>query len=369
MTLNSSDSAYSAFPTFGKFFSWWFGELSGLIQAGRKDGKVTQAAIVAQWDGENINFGSRKGNRYEQIGTVSAADADADADHPAAQATRRAKRRNQEIALAIPAASGLEKIIELPQAAEADLGDLLGFEITRQTPFAPHQVYFDYAIVDRQVANGSMRIRLLVVPKDAVDEKIEMMSILGLRPDTIELAHETSDTPVTLRLDREDSKQTSAKWRNRLTIALSFAALICLIAAIGAPFHAAQLQEEELRAELQQLRDQTATIQDMRLAIGEATRANSFLTVQKSEHPSMLDVLERLSRLIPDGTWLNRFDVENEILIVAGFSPQASALIGTIDASPRFSEVKFEAPVTRDPKKNTEKFIISARILRTGAAK
>jgi general secretion pathway protein L len=369
MTLNSSDSAraYSAFPTFGKFFSWWFGELRSLMRAGRKEGQATQPAIVAQWDGESINFGSRKGNRFEQIGTVPVADAGA--DHPAAQATRRAKRRNQEIALAIPAASGLEKIIELPKAAEAELGDLLGFEITRQTPFAPHQVYFDYAIVDRQAANGSMRIRLLVVPKDAVDEKLELLSILGLRPDTIELVHENADTPVTLRLEREEKKQTSAKWRGRLTIALSLAALVCLIAAIGAPFYATQIREEELRAELQQLREQTATIQDMRLAIEEATRANSFLTVQKSEHPSMLDVLERLSRLIPDDTWLNRFDVENETLIVAGFSPQASALIGTIDASPRFSEVKFEAPVTRDPKKNSEKFIISARILRKGAAK
>jgi general secretion pathway protein L len=74
-------------------------------------------------------------------------------------------------------------------------------------------------------------------------------------------------------------------------------------------------------------------------------------------------MLEALSRALPDDAWLNRLEVEQGIVRLAGASANAAALIGRIEASGHFTDVQFAAPTTLAEGEGQESFTITARIV------
>jgi general secretion pathway protein L len=77
----------------------------------------------------------------------------------------------------------------------------------------------------------------------------------------------------------------------------------------------------------------------------------------------MAVMLEALSRALPDDAWLNRLEVEQGTVRLAGNASNASALIGQIEASGHFADVQFAAPTTLAEGETQESFTITARIV------
>lgn len=61
-----------------------------------------------------------------------------------------------------------------------------------------------------------------------------------------------------------------------------------------------------------------------------------------------LQVLEELTKLMPDGTWLQEIDVDKDSVVVTGVSKRAADLVQPLENSPYFSQVEFTSPITRD---------------------
>jgi Tfp pilus assembly protein PilN len=74
-----------------------------------------------------------------------------------------------------------------------------------------------------------------------------------------------------------------------------------------------------------------------------------------------LRVLEELTKVLPDGTWLQEVDVDKDSVIIYGYSDHAADLAQPLENSPYFSQVEFTSPVTRDAK-NKETFRIRMRL-------
>lgn len=70
-------------------------------------------------------------------------------------------------------------------------------------------------------------------------------------------------------------------------------------------------------------------------------------------------MLNELSKLLKDDTWLTHFQYTDKHLQVQGQSPAASALIGILEASPYFANVAFVSPLTQDKNTGRERFQIS----------
>jgi general secretion pathway protein L len=70
-------------------------------------------------------------------------------------------------------------------------------------------------------------------------------------------------------------------------------------------------------------------------------------------------MLEALTRVLPDGTWLQRLEINNDDLRLVGQSRDAAALIALLETSPFFKNVRLAAPVT--PVSGGEQFVIEGR--------
>jgi Tfp pilus assembly protein PilN len=83
---------------------------------------------------------------------------------------------------------------------------------------------------------------------------------------------------------------------------------------------------------------------------------------------SKVEVLEELTRVLPETTWIWNLKYNGKEIELSGFADSASDLIPLLDKSPLFEKVEFMAPVTKemqmrgDGNKEKERFKIKARI-------
>jgi general secretion pathway protein L len=80
---------------------------------------------------------------------------------------------------------------------------------------------------------------------------------------------------------------------------------------------------------------------------------------QKNETPAILEMLNTLSTLIKDDTWLTYLQYADGHLQVQGESPAASNLISVLEASELFANARFVSPVTQDNVSKLERFQIT----------
>jgi Tfp pilus assembly protein PilN len=101
----------------------------------------------------------------------------------------------------------------------------------------------------------------------------------------------------------------------------------------------------------------------LRMATGaQEGGAETLVRARKAQDRSATLVLESLAGLMPDTTFLVSIDMAGDRLVAAGQSADANALIGLLERSGRFSDVRFIAPTTRDSA-GAERFQVEARTM------
>jgi Tfp pilus assembly protein PilN len=111
---------------------------------------------------------------------------------------------------------------------------------------------------------------------------------------------------------------------------------------------------ERLEKPAQQLRRQNEETNalEARAALLEGVRDGNW---------RMLRLLDQLTLLLPDGTWLQQLQISTDSVEIYGFSDHAADLVPLLDSSPYFSQADFTSPITRD-NRNKEVFRIRMRL-------
>ncbi|MBV8652784.1 MAG: PilN domain-containing protein, partial [Alphaproteobacteria bacterium] len=161
--------------------------------------------------------------------------------------------------------------------------------------------------------------------------------------------------------------------RNALSapgIALAGLALLALLlgaAAIAVPLYRAHLAVDGLATTVADLKREADESQALQKQIEAQLGESGFLAGRKRSAPVISEILDALTRLLPDDTWLTQLRVRGDEIEITGLSLSASSVIGLIDRSPDFANPSFRSPVMQDPRTSHEQFNIAAQ-LRHGAA-
>jgi general secretion pathway protein L len=116
-------------------------------------------------------------------------------------------------------------------------------------------------------------------------------------------------------------------------------------------------EQQELLRKISARRAAMRSVSD--LSGGSALQA---LERRKQTTPSSVIVLEALSTLLPDDTYVTEFRVDGEKLQIVGITSDAPSLIRLIERSPHFKRATFFAPTTRSPGETRDRFHIEANI-------
>ncbi len=264
----------------------------------------------------------------------------------------------KQIVLRLPANKVLSKVIALPLAAEVNLRQVVGFEIDRLTPFSPTQIYYDVDVVERQPAARRLQVRLFAAPRSLVDGQLKRLAEMGLFVNGVHV--EGADTRVNLLpSERRPGKNRVAQ---SLQWTLASLALLLLVAVAFLPLWQQRSLVLDLMPQVNVAQAKAEEVLALREALDVSIKSSHFLLQKRRDSVFAINILNELTRILPDDTWVEQLEIKEDEVQVRGQSLQATRLIELVEASDLFYQAVFRSPVTVDRRTNRERFFLSARV-------
>lgn len=258
----------------------------------------------------------------------------------------------------------LSKIIYLPLAAKENLRQVVAFEMDKFLPFTADQVYFDIKTIGR-TQDGQLLVLLVVSPKSIMDKVIWQLREGKAFPEIIDFQGAPNDfdnDTAIYNLLPEWEKPVRNKLAQITHGFLGITLLMLVIAVLIFPVWHSEQTISALRERLSQVEKESRLVQTRQLEVDEIISETERLIALKNTTPSLLELLETLTKLVPDDTALTHLQYNDERLQIQGQSPAASALISLLEASPLFSNARFVSPLTQDRRTGLERFQLSVDI-------
>lgn len=361
---------YRASPLPG-FLRWWGRELHGLIPESLRHRLVPprpELWLVAEPE-------SREFTVYRGIETPERCDRFGADEDPRLLRDRWAAlveefdEGNPRIRLCLPGREVLECPVELPLAVESNLDQALAYQLDQLTPFRADQVYYDYDIVERDSEHGRLRLELRLVPVTRIDALRERLAAMGIHPHIIDLTQREGEQLDCqhFNLLPEPERPRHVYARARLNWMLVGALVLVVAVVMVESLYLRARTAEQLRGEVAELRAEAETVMELQKQLEDSLAAANFLAERRRRQPVMIQVLDEVTRLLPDNMWLQQLRVSGDELQVQGLAEGSQQLIELINDSELFDEAEFRGSVSIDPTSGRERFNARARI-ETGRA-
>ncbi len=354
-----------------RFFSWWGGELAACLPPRLRERFArTRERLVIEISETTAVFTHGRGRDSQPLGELSVSAAglagqrDAGQREAVARIIQSAGLRSGEVVLKVPRGKVLRRLVELPAAAAENLGEVLGFEMDRHTPFKAEEVYFDYRVEGSDPERKRIKVDLVVVPRTVADQAMRLVSSWGLEPDQLAAGDESDDGARSFNLLPPGAARSRAAFGRRLVAGLSVLTGVLVLVALYAPLHQRQEILAATEAQLARARAEALEADALKAQVEEMQERSRFVVQRKRTERSMTEVLDELTRVLPDHTWVLKLGVRDAQLTISGYSAKPSSLIGLLEQSAALTEVRFSSPVTMDRKIGLDRFNLTATLTR-----
>jgi general secretion pathway protein L len=264
--------------------------------------------------------------------------------------------------LLIPAASVLRRVLTLPAAAEPRLREVLAFELDRQTPFSADQVSFQGRVLGRDLAAQQLRVELLVLPRARLEAELAAIGPLARGLAGVDVV-EADGRRLGLNLLPDAARAERRDPVRRLHLALAAITVVGLLGTLALTLHNRAERRDELRALVAGANDQAREARLLRNQLVSSAQAANFLAATRAGRPTTLEVLDELTRRIPDDTSLDKLAINGDQLVMVGQSRAAPALVALLEASPLITEPALSGVVQSDPRTGRDRFTLTARVV------
>ena len=348
----------------GNFWRWWSGELIALVpqwmrqsSANAANGlliEVTpQSVILQRW---------LQGSLTEQ-GRIDRQSGDLDTQGNAFQVLfSKLHKRNEQVALWLTDTQCLVKQIELPLAAAKNLRQVLGFEMDRHTPFKAEQVYFDFRMLRVDNQKTRLVVKLVVVPRLAIDNSLDLLARWGALVNAAYvagIAAPDGDAINLMPIERITAQPSKVRGIN---LGLLMLTLILAMAAIIIPIWQKRQAVIALLPIVDRAKQQARETDALRREQKRLAAEYNFMLEKKQEAPPLMELLDSLSRLLPDDTWVQQFNLKGKELQIQGETGSSSRLIALFENAEILHNANFRSPLTKGQMPNKERFHLAAEI-------
>ncbi|MDX1606527.1 MAG: hypothetical protein R3202_10075, partial [Candidatus Competibacterales bacterium] len=139
--------------------------------------------------------------------------------------------RDREVVLCLTPRQTLARTLNLPLAAEANLRQVVGFELDRLTPFPPNRIYYDARVIERRTDQRSVRVRFVAVLRDTLEPLLAQLRASGLAPERVVLAGDDSGC----NLLPAERRRRRRRWGERVQLMLMVLLGITILVALALP--------------------------------------------------------------------------------------------------------------------------------------
>jgi len=351
-----------------EFLRWWKAELAASVPPAwraRVDGGGP--ALVSPDSGDWVSW-TRSGERLAESGRARLATLDGAGRRTA---FRRLLGEGPGIApnvwLVLSEGSVLRRRVSLPLAAEEALGDAVGFDLDRFTPFTAEQAWFDCRIVSRDVNAQRLEVDLAVAPRIAAEGSLAELRELGATVLGVGLAEDLASGAAPLNLLPGDRRERPAPSRAALAARVLAACTAALfLAALAYPLWLKRERVITLQPRLDSAKVSADVADRLGREIEKIAAEHNFIVGKKQGAHSAVAILEDLSKILPDTTWVQQLDLRSTSkgreVQIAGETGSSSQLVEVIEKSDTLANANFKSPLTKGQTPNTERYLLAAEV-------
>jgi general secretion pathway protein L len=247
--------------------------------------------------------------------------------------------------------------LELPKRAAEFLDGIVRAQIDRLTPWNASDAVFSWT-PPAEAGNDRIQLTIAATARTLVTPYVQALTGLGATSIVVSTVPQDAAmgvAPLKVLEQRGAGSFELARVRQILTLVFAAAALAAVVSTGVSSIAADSLDDEQ--------QDITRQISARRAALrmGQGT-AVQMLERRKQTTAAAVIVLEALSKVLPDHTYVTELRIEGGKVQVAGITRDAPSLIRLIEQSPHFERATFFAPTTQTPGEPGERFHIEARI-------
>ncbi len=338
--------------------AWWLGELAEMLPVLLK-GAVQRAPVVLEVGETQLSLRVH-GPRGGSPATMSIDPDMPDGAQTAVRTALRQARRGNGVTIELLPDQVLEVPLSLPRGAERAMRQILQNQLDRIVPLPPEEVEFAYVVAPRKGTDGALKVVVTVVTKVTLERALKVAQDLRLRPEKIIARGRGDQAPAVLW--RAQRASDESPWLRRVRHFLELGTIGLLIGAFV--FYVVRLD--------QQIQSLEATVGDKarlaRAAMQLAEQRNESeaaleLVDKRRAVPTPLQILNEITRLVPDDSWISRMQVQGQTIEIFGASRNVSTLVNILSKAPLFGDPVFLSPITAAIGGEAQQFHLSIDIL------
>ena len=314
--------------------TWWFGELHDLMPARMK--------TFFAGDGERLRV--RIDNNTIHVERADAIECWEFPFKDASEVPASLQALLQDGAgavLLLPAEMTLRRTVELPFAAASELRAATSFLIDRLTPFRAEQTYHSARLLNRDRARKLLWAELVVVPRERLDGLVAALAAHRIPVSAVRIEGDGSGD-----LDFTPSQGGGTWFRVGVQEAWKPVLAAGLVLLVVGPLVVAYRIHSEAKAlavEIAAAEGPGRRAAALRSEV-EARAAEQTFLPTRQRSPRAIEILDALTKAIPDDSWLFSIELRPGQAMLAGFSPDVSALVERLTKAP-FATPELTAPV------------------------
>jgi general secretion pathway protein L len=350
----------------GKFLRWWTEELRQAMPASwqqKLQHALRRATLVVRND--SLSVGVDENRSLETLEVFSMAQDAVLQKQQVEDLLLKNELQEAPRFLLMELESVLNRELKLPLAAEANLAQVLSFEMDRQTPFRASDVYFDWKILGRNNDTGQLRLEIFVIPRIEVDQAVSAVTDRGFNLSGVDIID--GDKALGLNLLPAERRFRSVNRKARMNLALGAACAVLLAMVMAQSIYLREHQVAELEEAIAEVQGEAREVMKIKKQIEESSEAAGFLATRRAEVPLAIEVLADITRILPDDTYLDRLVITNSSVQLQGKSQNAQRLIELVNESGLLDEAAFRGSTRLDARSGLEIFEVNAEIVRSGA--
>jgi general secretion pathway protein L len=338
------------------FGQWWAAELAALVPSATRSAvkrRRMRTVVAFADDAATVWQPSPRGGDtgMERVARVPAG------DDPAGRAAVEAIVKatgSSSVVIALPAQQVLRRTLALPDAVEENLRQTLAYDLDRHTPFRPEDLYFDAVIVGRDAAHGTLQVDLATVRRAVVDKALAAVESWGGR--VVAVVPDAPETAAGARLnllpDERRTVRRGLRWAFWIPLVL---VLATAVVALVLPIWQKREQAIALGRQVDEARGQAAVSEALRRDLDRLVGTYNFALERKFGYPPAVQVLDEVTKLLPDDTWLTQLEFKAVVrgkeaqreLLLRGESGNAGRLITLFEESKVFTQAAPRSPTTK----------------------
>ncbi len=250
--------------------------------------------------------------------------------------------------------------LPLPAAAQDVLPAVVRNKVESLAPWPLAEALWGYRVAGKTEA-GQLLVDVGIVSRKTAFGLLHGLENAGVKIARFEINPDAqAGAGIEIDTHGDDRRQVA---RRKIATAMSVLAVIAAGAAAFGGYQAFRSYSEAsaLDANIEQLTQSLRGTGTGGAGSAQLTAANTLYTRKQDTRPT-LEVLNTLTKLVPDGIWLTTLDLDGGKITLSGRGNQVPGVIGTLENSDTFKDVNFASATQREPDAAADSFAISAAV-------